>query len=238
MLRPEPDAWRHFDVVERLGRTIRGGQVEAWFMPAPAASSQSPAPVVLFAHGNGELIEHWPDLLAPYLDLGISVLLPEYRGYGRSAGWPSERTIVDDCRWFLARVRERSDTDGQRVILHGRSIGGGVVCSLARHVEVSALILWSTFTSVTAVARRFGVPGFLAPDRFDNLDALSNVRAPTFIAHGIVDTLIPVEHARTLASAVPGSELHLYDGGHNDSPPPEQWLALARFLRRANVART
>ena len=237
-LRAESDPLRRFEGIERLARPIRGGEVEAWFMRSPSASTQRPAPVVLFAHGNGELIEHWPDMLAPYLELGISVLLPEYRGYGRSAGWPSEKTIVDDCRWFLSRVCERADVERERVILHGRSIGGGVVCSLARHVDVSAMVLWSTFTSVPAVARRFGFPGFLVPDRFDNLQALADVRAPTCIVHGTADTLIPVEHARALAAAVPGSELQLYDAGHNDCPPPEHWRALARFLRGANLARS
>ncbi len=238
-LSADPDALRHFDGVERLTRRVRGGEVEAWFMPPPGASLESPAPVVLFAHGNGELIEHWPDALAPYLDLGIGVLLPEYRGYGRSGGWPSERTIVDDCRWFLDRVQRRPDVS-DRTILHGRSIGGGVVCALSRQVDVAAMVLWSTFTSLPDVAQRFGFPAFLVPDRFDNLAALRDVRAPTFIEHGRDDALIPVSHAHRLAAAAHESELHLYDAGHNDCPPAGSghWLALARFLRAANLART
>jgi len=238
-LRAEPNPLRRFEGIERIARTIRGGEVEAWFMPAPGSSARSPSPVVLFAHGNGELIEHWPEMLAPYLELGIGVLLPEYRGYGRSAGWPSERTIVDDCRWFLARIHERDDVDRRRTILHGRSIGGGVVCSLAPHVDVSAMVLWSTFTSVVDVARRLGVPGFLVPDRFDNEAALRRVRAPTFIVHGTADTLIPVEHAHRLAALAYAPQLRLYDAGHADCPPlgSDHWLALARFLRLANLAR-
>jgi len=209
-------------------------------MPAPGASAQNPMPVVLFAHGNGELIEHWPDMLAPYLELGIGVLLPEYRGYGRSAGWPSEKTIVDDCQWFLGRLRDRADVDHRRLVLHGRSIGGGVVCSLARHVEPSAMVLWSTFTRVADVARRMGVPGFLVPDRFDNEAVLRDVRAPTFIVHGRQDLMIPVDHAHRLADAAGVAELHLYDAGHNDCPPPRSghWTALARFLREASLARS
>ncbi len=205
-------------------------------MPAPGEGRR---PVVLFAHGNGELIEHWPDLLAPYLDLGISVLLPEYRGYGRSAGWPSARTIVDDFRWFLERVGGRADVDIDRLILHGRSIGGGVVCRMARHVEPNAMVLWSTFTSVDDVAKRFGVPRILVPDHFDNEAALRDVRAPTFIVHGKDDLLIPVAHARRLVAAAHNAELHLYTAGHNDCPPPgsDHWRALARFLRGADLVR-
>ncbi len=236
VLDAEPDAHRHFEHVQRLTRSIRGGDVEAWFLPAP---SEGPAPVVVFAHGNGELIEHWPHMLAPYLDQGVSVLLPEYRGYGRSAGRPSEAGIVDDCRWFLERVRARPDVDEHRVVFHGRSIGGGVVCALSRHEVPHAMVLWSTFTSVDAVARRFGVPSFLVPDHFRSADALARLQVPTLIAHGTRDLLIPVEHAHELVAAAPHAELHLYDAGHNDCPTPDggYWTASAAFLRRANIAR-
>ncbi len=203
------------------------------------APGEGPRPVVLFAHGNGELIEHWPDMLAPYLEMGISVLLPEYRGYGRSVGWPSARTIGADFRWFLDRVRRRPDVDADRLVLHGRSIGGGVVCGLAGDVRPTAIVLWSTFTSVGDVAKRFGVPRILVPDQFDNETALRDVRAPTFIVHGTDDLLIPVEHAHRLAAAAPDSQLHLYAAGHNDCPPPrsDHWLALARFLRGVDLVR-
>jgi len=240
VLRADADALEQVEGAERLARPIRGGEVEAWLLRAPGASADSPAPLVMFAHGNGELIEHWPAMLSPYLAMGISVLLPEYRGYGRSAGWPSERTIVADCAWFLNRVLERPEVDASRLILHGRSIGGGVVCALTQRVSAAALVLWSTFANLPDVARRLGFPGFLVPDRFDNEGALRDVRAPTFILHGTRDLLIPVRHAHRLAAAAQVSELHLYEAGHNDCPPPgsDHWRALEGFLRAANVART
>src|SRR5688572_30017025 len=68
------------------------GRVEGWFLPAQGAST--PRPLVLFAHGNGELIDDWPELLAPYRAQGVHVLLPEYRSYGRSGGTPGERALV------------------------------------------------------------------------------------------------------------------------------------------------
>ncbi len=204
------------------------------------APGDGPHPVVLFAHGNGELIEHWPDLLAPYLEMGVSVLLPEYRGYGRSAGWPSARTIGDDFRWFVDQVRSRRDVDASRLILHGRSIGGGVVCGLAPHVDPKAVVLWSTFTSIGDVAKRFGIPRILVPDAFDSETALRDVRAPTFILHGTEDLLIPVAHAHRLAAVAHESQLHLYAAGHNDCPPPrsDHWLKLARFLRKTDLVRS
>jgi hypothetical protein len=64
------------------------GKVEAWYLPPVAA--QRPAPAVIFGHGNGELIDYWPNELARFSEMGIGLLLVEYPGYGRSAGSPSQ----------------------------------------------------------------------------------------------------------------------------------------------------
>ena len=62
--------------------TEEGYKVEAWFFPGYGKKKKKP--VVIFFHGNGELIDYWPWKLEEYRKMGISVLLPEYRGYGRS----------------------------------------------------------------------------------------------------------------------------------------------------------
>ena len=64
------------------------GKVEAWYLP-PAASGK-PAPAVIFGHGNGELIDYWPDELGRFASMGVGLLLVEYPGYGRSDGAPSQ----------------------------------------------------------------------------------------------------------------------------------------------------
>src|SRR5262245_32688411 len=62
---------------ERLWLEAPGGRVEAWLLPA-TGSPGIPRPLVLFAHGNGELIDHWLDELEPLRSLGFSLLLVEY----------------------------------------------------------------------------------------------------------------------------------------------------------------
>lgn len=221
------------DIV-RITRRIENGDVEAWLLRAPHAG---PRPVAVFAHGNGELIDHWPDALAPYLDMGISVLLPEYRGYGRSAGRPSEEAIAEDFAWFVDRVRTRPDVDAERVLFHGRSIGGGVVGALARKRCPDALVLWSTFTSLDALARRFGVPALLVPDHFRTDEVVRELGVPTLVVHGTQDSLIPIEHGEQLAVMTHGKLLR-YEVGHNDCPPPGAgyWRAKGDFLREIGFA--
>jgi pimeloyl-ACP methyl ester carboxylesterase len=173
----------------------------------------------LFAHGNAELIEYWPDMLDGLRRMGISLFLPEYRGYGRSAGSPSQETITRDFIQFTDELVKRKDVDPSRIIFIGRSIGGGAVCSLISHRRPAALILMSTFTSVTAMARRFLMPGFLVQDPFDNLSAVSRLDIPILIVHGRQDNLIPWEHGQELHRAAPGSRFITYQADHNTCPP-------------------
>jgi hypothetical protein len=208
--------------------------IEAWLLPGRGVTAATPGPVVVFAHGNGELIDHWPGMLAPYRQLGVSVLLPEYRGYGRSRGQPSEAALVHDFERALASVLADPRSDG-RFLYHGRSLGGGVVCALARRRPPRALILESTFTSVTEVARGMGIPRFFIRDQFDNLSLVSTFAGPILVFHGTLDRLVPVTHGERLAAANPRAKLVRYEVGHNDLPPPgsSYWTEIANVVREA-----
>lgn len=217
---------------ERLWLTTDEGQVEAWLLPGRGASPEHPSPLVIFAHGNAELIDTWPTMLQPYRSWGVSVLLVEYRGYGRSAGSPSEAKIAADLVMAHDQVVARPEIDGSRVILHGRSIGGGAVCALARKRPPAALILQSTFSSIRAMAARWLIPGFLVLDPFDNEACLRELSAPVLIVHGRRDSLIPPSHAEALAGAAARARTVLYDADHNDCPPswPTFFAEVAAFL--------
>jgi hypothetical protein len=162
----------------------------------------------------------------------MSVLLAEYRGYGRSAGDPSEADIVSDLVAFHDLAVARVEVDPSRVVLHGRSLGGGVVCGLSRERPPAAMILQSTFTSIPD-ASPWWAWSALALDPFDNLGCVSNLDAPLLVLHGRGDTLVPVAHAERLHAAAPGSQLVLYDAGHNDMP--SAWAEIDAFLRAAGL---
>ena len=212
------------------------GEVEAWFLPGRGVSVDHPGPLVIFAHGNAEVIDHWAEKLQPYRARGMSVLLAEYRGYGRSAGDPSQAEIVGDYVRFYDLALERSDVDPQRVVFHGRSLGGGVVCGLARERSPAALILQSTFTSV-ADASPWWAWSALSLDPFDNLACVSELDAPLLVIHGREDTLIPVSHAERLHAAADDATLVLYDAGHNDLPPSNTayWADIDAFLSASGL---
>lgn len=224
--------------VERRWLVSPEGPVEAWILPGRGVTPSAPGPAVIFAHGNGELIDFWPDALLPYLNLGVTVVLPEYRGYGRSAGHPTEAAIAADLRTLVAELGRHPLIDPDRLVYHGRSLGGGAVCTLLSHRRPRALILESTFTSVAAVAwARLRVPAFFIADKFDSLSSVASYAGPLLVFHGTRDAVIPVEHGKQLAAARPGAELVLYESGHNDLPPKgsDYWERIERFLRKSRV---
>ena len=78
---------------EAVWLATTAGRVEAWYLP-PLVSVDAPAPLLLFTHGNGELIDYWPSDFEEPRRLGVAVLLVEYPGYGRSGGAPSQRSVT------------------------------------------------------------------------------------------------------------------------------------------------
>jgi fermentation-respiration switch protein FrsA (DUF1100 family) len=209
------------------------GQVEAWFLPA--ATGEGPRPAVIFAHGNAELIELWPHAMAEYRDAGYHVLLPEYRGYGRSAGSPSEARITQDFVAFYDRLIADDRVDSRQVIFHGRSLGGGALGQLAALRAPAAMILQSTFTSVSDIAAQFMVPSIFVADRFDTLSVVETLDIPVLLMHGRRDTVVPYEHALRMNREVEGSELVTYECDHNDFPPNSRqyWDDVLQWLGRS-----
>lgn len=216
------------------------GPVEGWFFPAAGASAATPRPAIVCAHGNAEVIDRWTEEARRFQEMGLHVLLPEYRGYGRSAGTPSEQAIAADFEIFFDRLAARADVDPRRIAFHGRSVGVATVLSLATRRPPAALVLQSGFSSMAEMARGYLLPRALVRDPFDNLAALRAVSAPVLILHGRHDTIVPVEHALALAAAAgPRARLELLDCDHNDCPPDGEeeafWERIRAFLAAKGV---
>jgi pimeloyl-ACP methyl ester carboxylesterase len=108
------------------------GSVEALFLPAPGDASASQSPLVIFGHGNGEVIDYWVTALDGFRERGIGVLLVEYPGYGRSSGLPSEKSIRAVMDAAYDRIVTDRRVDRARIVGFGQSLGGGAICLLAK----------------------------------------------------------------------------------------------------------
>ncbi len=212
--------------------SIPSARVEAWYL-APFEPSPRRAPLLIFAHGNGELIDYWATEFDQPRTWGMGILLLEYPGYGRSGGRPSEKSvgaaIFAAFDWGVAQP----DIDPARIVGYGRSLGGAAVAAFIGERPVAGLILESTFTSVRAFASRFAAPALLVRDRFNVLASVRRYRGPLLILHGERDDLIPPAHGRALAEAHGHAEFHSLPCGHNDCPP--SWVVVKRFLDRYDL---
>ncbi len=223
--------------LETLWIQTKFGKVEAWFLPPAEQSVKQPAPLVIFAHGNAERIDFCVQEMRQFSHWGIGTLLVEFPGYGRSEGSPSQAGITETFVAAYDLMTRRKDIDASRIILYGRSMGGGAVCSLLKHRRAAALILMSTFTSVRSFASRYLVPAFLVRDPFDNLAAVRTFQGPVLILHGKHDEVIPYAHGKSLYQASPNARFLSYECGHNDCPPdwPKFWEDVRGFLRDAGL---
>lgn len=236
-IKPPQGIVKDISGLEKIWLDTSYGKVEAWFLPpAPGHGSKS-APAVIFAHGNAELIDFWPEELMEFTPLGIGVLLVEYPGYGRSEGKPSQRNITEAFVAAYDTLIARKDVDPSRIILFGRSLGGGAVCALAAERPSAALILQSTFTSVASCASDFFVPRFLVLDRFDNLAVVGSYSGPVLLIHGRNDKLIPYEHGLALYRVSQRGKMLTYECRHNDCPPSWEtfWQDVELFLLDAGI---
>jgi pimeloyl-ACP methyl ester carboxylesterase len=219
----------HGEGLETWWLETRAGKVEAWFLPARQRGKTRRAPAVIFAHGNAELVDFWPQALRGFVAMGIGVLLVEYPGYGRSEGKPSQENITEAFVLGYDRLVRRPDVDPTRIVLFGRSLGGGIACALALERPSAALILMSTFTSVRLCAARFFVPGFLVLDPFDNLALVRQYSQPVLVIHGANDRLIPYEQGLALSRGAPHGKMVTYGCRHNDCPP--DWVTFWKDVR-------
>lgn len=212
-------------------------RVEGWFFTAAGIDEGEQAPAVIFFHGNNEVMDHCLEFAEMYPKHGISVLLVEYRGYGRSDGAPGREAVRKDMIGFYDWLIGRNDVDRSKIVFHGRSIGGAVAADLSQHRKPSAMILTSTFTSMEYMFWRFGIPGVITEDKYRTDDVVKSADIPILVMHGKRDNIIPVSDGRELGSLGSDTTYIEYDANHD---LPTDWAVFERdilgFLKKSNIA--
>lgn len=228
---PLPPGAEVFEIVTKLGT------VEAAFLPATRPTHEPRQPLVIFGHGNGEVIDYWVTALDGFRQRGIGVLLVEYPGYGRSTGLPSEAAIRAVMAAAYDRISADSRVDATRIFGFGQSLGGGAICLLARDRPLRAIILQSTFPSLDIFAARYWAPPFLLRDHFDSLSFVAKYSGPVLVVHGRNDPLIPWQQGQRLAAAAQNSTFVLYECGHVCWDPERLpfWTDAMPFLVKAGI---
>lgn len=208
------------------------GPVRARYVPAPPDRASGSGTIIF--HGNAELAVDLIPSFRTLANLGVSALFVEYPGFGGEPGRPTESSIMAVAESAYDWLANRDEVDGDRIFALGRSLGSGPAAGLTRRRPIRALVLWSPFVSVGYIAlRKYGLPPFLALDRFDNRAALEAYDGSVLIFHGRSDPVIPFSNSEILAGVNPATRFVEWSCGHNDCPPTSEefWDPLARFLR-------
>ncbi len=194
--------------------TADGVRLHGWYVPAADARG-----TLLFLHGNAGNVSHRLDSLRIFHDLGLAVLIIDYRGYGRSEGKPSEQGLQQDALAAWNHLVEVRGETPARIVVFGRSLGASLAAWLAARRPVAGLILESAFISVPELAAElyWWLPARrLARLRHDTLEAVTRVRSPVLVAHSPDDEIIPYRHGRALYEAAPSAKQFLrLRGDHN-----------------------
>lgn len=211
-------------------RAKDGPELFGWYLRAPRSSA-----VLLWCHGNAGNVTHRLENLRALYQTGLSVLLFDYRGYGRSEGRPSEQGLYRDALAAYDHLVTHQHIDSERLVLFGRSLGGAVAGELAVRRRAAGLILESTFPSVEAVARfhYWGLPAhWLIGAEFRLVDRLPHLMLPSLVIHGDQDDLIPPALGKAVFDALKGPKtFYLVKGADHNNLPFQGGLAYFTRLR-------
>jgi fermentation-respiration switch protein FrsA (DUF1100 family) len=229
-LRPEQLGIVGEDVFLETEDAVR---IHSYYLPGlPGLPARAGTRALLFLHGNAGNASHRLPNAAELAMLDCNVLLLDYRGYGLSEGRPSESGVYADARAGLRYLVEALELPESRIVVFGRSLGGAVAVDLARNRHLAGVVLESTFSSASDLARTMMGTGFglLAGSRFDSIAKIDRVKAPLLFFHGDRDRVVDHALGRRLYEIAPEPKAFetIAGAGHNDTTQ----IGGRRYFRR------
>ncbi len=184
------------------------------------------APVILFFHGNGEIVSDYDDLGGVFNQAGLNFFVVDYRGYGNSGGLPTVASMMDDSHAIFDFMRSFMSSKGFTgpLCVMGRSLGSASALELAakREKEFHCLIIESGFALIKPLLKTLGVlfdnEGGIKPG-LENVDKIRNFSNPCLVIHAQFDHIIPFADGQALFDACNSEDkslLQIKDANHND----------------------
>jgi len=159
-----------------------------------------PHAVVYFGGNAEDVAAKIPEFEALLADR--AVYLVHYRGYGGSAGTPSEKLLISDAQAVYDYIKARHD----QVAVMGRSLGSGIATAVAATRPVDKLILVTPYDSITNVAADhygWAPVRWLIKDPYDSVRRMQNVRAQVLVLIAARDEVVRRPRSAALVEAIP-----------------------------------
>ncbi|PSB10760.1 phospholipase [Pleurocapsa sp. CCALA 161] len=235
---PQDYGLNYQDVWLSLGKD----RVHGWWIPAAQVST----PTLLYFHGNGSNNGDLTQIAAILHQLEVSILLIDYRGYGKSSPvFPNETRVYEDAEAAWQYLTQKRKIKPQQIFVYGHSLGGAIAIELAsKHPDLAGLITEGTFTSIqNMVGLMPGIKIFplslLITQRFDSITKIKSLQTPILILHGAGDRTIPPLMAKELYAAAPEPKyIEIFArAGHNNLPELNEQkylLVLQQFMESTN----
>lgn len=224
------------DDIEDIELKMRdGNKIRGWFVKNSISEKSN---LLIYFGANAEEVSRIIPRMTKFQNW--SVVLINYRGYGKSEGTPSEQTLFSDSLEIYDYFANREDINKSNIILMGRSIGTGVATYLAEKRNVSATILVSPYDSLGSVIKEkcpILPVNLILKHKFDSISRAPLIKSPLLIIVGTEDKLIPVWHSRRLGEAWRGevSFEKIIGEGHNSIDDGEEyWNKINNFLTEKN----
>ncbi|WP_341527281.1 alpha/beta fold hydrolase [Nostoc sp. UHCC 0302] len=204
---------------------VKTGKVEhihGWWIKA----KQPNAKTLLYLHGNGINIGANIAHTNRFYQLGFSVLLIDYRGYGRSQGiFPNEKRVYQDAATAWKYLVQQRQIPAKQIFIYGHSLGGAIAIDLAvKYPDAAGLIVESSFTSIRDLVTYQNIFWMFPVDliltqRFESIKKVPELKMPVLFIHGAVDSTVPAFMSEKLyAKAIAPKQLFLVSGAnHNDT---------------------
>jgi uncharacterized protein len=229
-----PDRWGFKYETIRF-KSGDGTPLHGWFIPFRGKESRG---TVVFSHGNAGSVGHHLGFVMWLAEAGYSVMMYDYRGFGKSGGTVDRRGMIDDVKAAFSYVGSRADVDRAHLVSYGHSLGGAKSVTALGESPVKglrAVVIDGAFASYQTMARVIGgrlgeslVTDDLAPKDF--IRKISPV--PLLVVHGTRDEVVPVSQGLQLYqnAAQPKTLFEVKTGRHGDSLSRDQGAFRKRML--------
>ncbi|MET0857691.1 MAG: alpha/beta fold hydrolase [Telluria sp.] len=210
------------------------GPADTLILPADVRVTVRPhagPKALLYFGGNAEDVSaNLASFAHAFPDYAIYLL--HYRGYGGSAGKPTEVALHADARALFDKVHQAHP----QIALVGRSLGSGVAVRLAAERPAARLVLVTPYDSIAEIAAQqfpYFPVRWLLTDKFESARHAPAVRVPTLILRAEHDEVIPqasTERLHAGFAAGVATQVVIRGAGHNSISESAQYLDAMRAI--------